>query len=69
MNDSSIRASEKTRQVVKKLRSFFECGSQNEIIQHSLVSLIDRELKRAHDAKRIDALCKMRAEIKPKIYC
>lgn len=67
LSESSIRTTSKTRETVKELVNFFECHSQEEIVQHGVLALIDRELERTYDQNKIDYLCKLRKRVQPKI--
>lgn len=67
MTRTSIYATKKTHEAVKQLKEFFECHSQEEVIQHSLTFLIDRELVKTENQETIKYLCDLRKQVAPKI--
>ncbi|MCW4015466.1 MAG: hypothetical protein NWF06_03770 [Candidatus Bathyarchaeota archaeon] len=68
MSDATtVRVHKKTHEGIKELVEFFECTSQDELLKHGCLALIERALERATDRETIEKLCTLRRELVPKI--
>ena len=71
LNDTTIRIKSETRNALKELKNFYECGSQEIVIRQGLIALIDRSIVRlaqTENSDQIEKLCELRTKLIPKIY-